>query len=353
MHEPGRRAPAWVSGMPREAAPLPDELRGEMFTVREAARRGVTRGRMSRPDLTTPFRTVRRPREATPPSGSAASSRSNPSATSPASPDAHDPRELAAAYALRQSPDQVVSHTTALLLWGAPLPSTVEREQRIHVSSTGSARPRTRHTIPHQIYAGRAPVTMLGDLHLTMPAVSWVMSAPLLGLDALVAAGDYLVTGTEPFDGRPPLTTVAELTATVAARPGDRGIRRAREALELVRYGALSPRETRGRLMLVRAGLPEPELNYTVVDADDRAVAMVDLAFARFRTAIEYESLLHLDPEKFRRDIRKQQELEAIDWAMHRLTADDVDANLRTPASRAAVARIRATLLARGWRPER
>jgi len=350
MREPGPRGRAWVGGMPREAAPLPDELRGEMFTVREAARRGVTRGRMSRPDLATPFRTVRRPRDA------AASSASGTSGASPTSPGAHDPRdprELAAAYALRQGPDQVVSHTTALLLWGAPLPSTVEREQRIHVSSTGSARPRTRHTIPHQLYAGRAPVTMLGDLHLTMPAVSWVMSAPLLGLDALVAAGDYLVTGTEPFDGRPPLTTIAELTATVAARPGDRGIRRAREALELVRYGALSPRETAGRLMLVRAGLPEPELNYTVADAGDRAVAMVDLAFARFRTAVEYESLLHLDPEKFRRDIRKQQELEAIDWAMHRLTADDVDANLRTPASRAAVARIRAALLSRGWRPGR
>jgi hypothetical protein len=194
---------------------------------------------------------------------------------------------------------------------------------------------------------------MLGDVHITTPAVSWVMSAPLLGLDDLVAAGDFLVTGTEPFDGAPPQTTIRELAATVAARPGDRGIRRAREALELVRYGALSRRETWGRLMVVRAGLPEPELNYRVCHPSGGEVAMVDLAHPEFRSAIEYESLLHLSPEKFRRDILKQQELAAIDWVTHRLTSNEVDPRLRTLESRAAIARIRACLRDRGWHPDR
>ncbi|PZQ89541.1 MAG: hypothetical protein DI534_06945 [Leifsonia xyli] len=263
------------------------------------------------------------------------------------------PHELLAAFALRHGTDQVISHTTALMLWGAPLPRRLERLELLHVSSVGPARPRTAHTIPHRLYPERTPVTMLGDLHITTPAVSWVMSAPLLSLDDLVAAGDFLVTGTAPFDQAPPQTTTAELAATVAARPGDRGIRRAREALELVRYGSLSRRETFGRLMVVRAGLPEPALNYPVPHPAGGVVAMVDLAHVEYRSAIEYESLLHLSPEKFRRDILKQQQLAAIDWATHRLTANEVDPRLRTPESRAAVARIRACLTARGWHPDR
>jgi hypothetical protein len=315
--------------MSRVAASLPDEWTAGAFRVGEARLHGLPPGRMSGRDLARPFNSVR-------------------------APDGElGPRELVAAYALRQGVDQVVSHTTALLLWGCPLPRRVELQQELHVSSIGPARPRTNHTIPHRLYPHRTPVTVLGDLHITEPAVSWVMSAPLLGLDDLVAAGDFLITGTEPFDGSPPLATLGELSATVAARPGDRGIRRAREALALVRYGALSRRETHGRLMVVRAGLPEPELNYPVMHPAGGQVAMVDLAHAEFRSAIEYESLLHLSPEKFRRDIRKQQELAAIGWVTHRLTSDDVDARLRTPASRAAVARIRATLIARGWHPHR
>ncbi len=316
--------------MPRPATPLPLEWMTYGFRVHEAHLRGIPPGRMSGRDLMRPFNEVRM---ADAPLG---------------------PRELALAYALRQAPDQVMSHTTALLLWGAPLPRRIEQQRALHVSSIGPARPRTNHTIPHRLYPHRTPVTMLGDLHITTPAVSWVMSAPLLALDELIAAGDYLVTGTHPFDGSPPLTTIEELAATVAARPGDRGIRRAREALDLVRYGPLSSRETGARLMFVRAGLPEPELNYTVQHPTGAGpVAMLDLAYPEFREAIEYESLLHLSPEKFRRDIRKVQELAAIGWETHRLTADDVDARLRTPASRAAVARIRASLRSRGWRPDR
>ena len=130
---------------------------------------------------------------------------------------------------------------------------------------------------------------------------------------------------------------------------GARGIRRAREALDLVRYGPLSRRETQLRLMFWRGGLPEPELNLRVHTPGGRFLHMLDLAHPAFQTGTEYESLLHQDPEKFRRDIRKQQELAAFGWSIHRLTSDEVDPGLRTPASRAALARIAADLRSRGW----
>jgi hypothetical protein len=316
--------------MPRPPEPLPDEWADAPFRVRDARRLGIGRDRLKAPALHAPFNTVRD----------------------------HvgrlEPARIAAAFALRQNPDQVVSHTTALLLLGAPLPRRIERQPMIHVSSVGASRPRTRLTIPHLLQPERVGVTTLGGLAITDPATSWVQSAPLLGLDDLVAAGDFLITGTEPFDARPPLIRREHLAAAVERHAGGRGVRKAREALGLVRYGPLSRRESYLHLMVLRAGLPELSLNFDVYHPTTGAwIAMVDGAHPEFRTAIEYESLLHLDPAKFRRDIRKQQELATIGWETHRLTSDDVDPQLRTPASRAAVARIRATLLARSWHPPR
>ena len=260
-------------------------------------------------------------------------------------------RSIPAAYALRAGPDQAISHTTALLLWGAPLPRRIERQSTMHVSSVGPSRPRTRLTTPHRLYLERTPTTVLDGCLITEPAVSWVQSAPLLSLEDLVAAGDFLITGTEPYDGGTPLVRMPQLADAIRIQYGARGIRKAREAFALLRYGSLSRRESFTRLMLTRGGLPEPELNYVVVDENGSTVAMVDLAHVEFRVATEFESLLHLDPTKFRRDIAKQQALADIGWATHRLTSDDVDPRLSTSASRAAVSRIRRSLLARGWNP--
>jgi hypothetical protein len=314
--------------MPLPHRDLPAELAARAFTVEAARMRGLSRSRLSEPDLSVPFKGVR--------------------ALASAPPTA---LRLIEAFGLRRPADHIVSHTSALALWGAPLPRRVEKQQRIHVSSLDGITPRANRTIGHTLDPERTLVVTLGELLVTSPATSWVLSTSLLSLDDLIAVGDYLITGTEPFDGRPPLTTLDELHAAVDSHAGARGIRRAREALEWVRYGPLSRRESGSRLMMVRAGLPEPAPNYTVRAPDGRWVWMVDLAHPEFRVATEYESLLHLDPEKFRRDIRKQQELASIGWATHRLTSDDVDPQLRTAASRAAVARIRASLIERGWLP--
>lgn len=315
--------------MPRTRTPLPEEWRDASFRRREAVESGIEPARLDASDLSAPFHTVRAP-------------------IGPL-----DPARIAAAFALRQGPDQVISHTSALLLWGAPLPRRFETQQAIHVSSIGASRPRTRLTIPHLLQPERVHPVVLGEVIVTDAATSWVQSAPLLSLEDLAAAGDYLITGTEPFDGTPPLLTRDELRRTIARHNGARGIRRAREALGLLRYGPLSRRESHLHLMMRRGGLPTAELNYRVHDMTGQQVHMLDAAYPKYRVGLEFESLLHLDPAKFRRDIRKQQDLAAIEWALHRLTSDDVDPRLGTPASRAAIARIRATLLDRGWHPTR
>ncbi len=81
-----------------------------------------------------------------------------------------------------------------------------------------------------------------------------------LGLDDAVVAGDACATM---------LGSVVPLRRAVDARVRPRGKRTLVEALQLVRVGAASPRETIARLMFVRAGLPEPKLNEPVRSADD------------------------------------------------------------------------------------
>ena len=53
--------------------------------------------------------------------------------------------------------------------------------------------------------------------------------------------------------------------------------------------GSASPGETRLRLALVRAGLPEPELNVRLYGVDGRYLGKPDIVYRRQRVVFEYE----------------------------------------------------------------
>jgi hypothetical protein len=95
-------------------------------------------------------------------------------------------------------------------------------------------------------------------LMLTSPVRTFIDLAACTDLTDLVSAGDSLVrrTGTGPELFR----------NAAAARTGARGIRLAREAAELIRTGVDSPMETRLRLLLLLAGLPEPQVGRVVCE---------------------------------------------------------------------------------------
>src|SRR5207248_5220280 len=85
-----------------------------------------------------------------------------------------------------------------------------------------------------------------------------------------------------------------------------------------------SPMETRLRLLLIRAGLPWPDVQYVVLDDDGRFVARVDLAYAHLRIAMEYDGDHHRDRDTFARDVRRQNALVQLGWTVLRFTARDV-----------------------------
>ena len=279
------------------------------FGTREALSLGVSKGRLRSSDLTSPFHGIR------------------------ATHQANTVEERCRQYLPRLRPGQFFSHSTAATLLDVPLPRSWETDDRLHVSDR-SSRPRTDGIAGHR--ARETPLILLRDLPITDPA--WLLHelAGMLTLDELIVAADGLMRRK-----RPP-STLGELWA-IAGRPDVRGIRRVRAALREARSGTDSPMETRLRLLLTRAGLPEPVIGHTIRDANGDFVGTPDLCYVEQRIAIEYEGTVHRDdPRVFAEDILRRELMQEVDWYVIRVIADHV---FRTPEW--LVTRIRRILIQR------
>jgi len=174
---------------------------------------------------------------------------------------------------------------------------------------------------------------------LTPPERTFLDLAPYCDLTELVTAGDALVRRT----GADPEHLIGPATAAI----GVRAVRLARQAAGLVRSGVDSPVESRLRLLLVLAGLPEPEVGRVIRDPDGGWLAEPDLCYPRLKIAIEYDGRHHvLDLGQRRRDIRRRENLEREGWLLRVITAHDL---LHAPET--VIARISQDLRSRGIHP--
>lgn len=207
----------------------------------------------------------------------------------------HDSRALLAAY-LSVLPREVtaVDSVSALRLWGvevgAELPYRFVTTARHHSVRSELRVRRVRELEPHT-QAVLDPVPAL------------VASRTDLDLASLVVAGDWLV--------RERRAELSEVQSALHAATG-RHCQRSRRAAELVRSGSESPQETRLRLLLVLAGLPEPECNVNIV-GEHGFIARVDLYLRAWRIAGEYEGDQHrTDPGQYAKDLRRYEQLAAV-----------------------------------------
>lgn len=98
-----------------------------------------------------------------------------------------------------------------------------------------------------------------------------------------------------------------------------------RESLERARGGSSSRPETWVRLILVDAGLPEPDLDHDIYDDGGEFVGCVDLAYRKARIAIEYEGDHHrTDAEQWARDIARHDRMVELGWRVIRVTRGEV-----------------------------
>ncbi|MGH1524256.1 hypothetical protein ACRAWC_09560 [Leifsonia sp. L25] len=185
--------------------------------------------------------------------------------------------------------------------------------------------PRMAGVIGHELRPAGHRVIEMDGLHVVAPEDAWAQLSTFLPIDDLVTIGDWLITGDEPHSGAATPFSRDHLEAAIRHHGRRPGIRALRQAFELVRYGPLSPQETRLRLELVRSGLPEPALNHHVHDRGSR-VAMVDLAYPERRLAIEYLGDHHrTDADAYREDIYRRERLTAAGWDVVFLTVADLE----------------------------
>lgn len=309
----------------------------------------------------------------------------------------------------RDMPPFAFSHLTGAMLLGLPLPSFVERgaPQRNTLQITVAHPARAPRLAGVDAHAFRHPLRAVryvgliaadsGELH-TLPLLrdDWltVSLATQLGLDDLVAifdalsyrasanhdssarwasagngaaaagaaeseaaiaAGRMLAADPRSADdgvgqvdaASRPANPFDRLDFTEAFTPGRRGASRARQALALSRAGVRSRPETLLRLLITRAGLPEPEVGHTIAEAGWAATP--DLAWPAYSVLLEYEGDHHrTSARQFRHDIRRFERYADFGWSALRVTKHDLFIETSEVVAR-AVTRLRRS----GWTPPR
>ncbi|NYE95374.1 hypothetical protein FHU41_001595 [Psychromicrobium silvestre] len=187
--------------------------------------------------------------------------------------------------------------------------------------------PRRGNVVGHRVTFHPEEVQLVNGVRVTTPQRSWLDLAASLSLHDLVIAADHLICahGPEfPFP-REGICSPQNLRTTTSRHPGRRGVKTARLALDLMRIGADSPPETKMRLLLIEAGLPEPELNLALRNESGTAVVWPDAGYRNAKIALQYDGAHHGTAEQYQRDIRRALETERLGWQEIRIGAQDLE----------------------------
>ena len=297
--------------------PLPSELDARAFSARQAQALGVSKGRLRSSGLVHPTR--------------------GGYCTSP--PD--DLLHRARVWAVAMPDARAFSHVTAALIHGLPLTRRLEElalAGTLHVMArTPDGRTDRPGVTGHRGLELRA-VDLVDGLWVTSLADTWCDLATLgprvLSVDDLVVIGDHVVRILDEGSDvvvRPGSSTspgVRALHQALGQRVRPRGKVLLRQALDLIRPRVKSPMESRSRLMFVRAGFPEPEVNISITDDLGEWLAEGDLVWRDKRVVGEYQGAVHGEIKQRSADSARGHLLRRHGWTVEELFADDV---FRTP----------------------
>lgn len=250
---------------------------------------------------------------------------------SSAVPDTPDVR--AAAALLVHPPGAVATHFTAARVYRAPVPSHPHE----HVTVARASDRRHRQGLRcHLAALADSEIRIVRGLRISSPERVFVELTPFLPLVDLVVLGDWLV--------RKDFTTPTRLVE-YCTRSTERHAVQARKAAAFVRERVDSPMETRLRMLLVLAGLPEPEVNRKVRDDHGNIVLRLDLCYPGVRVAVEYDGRQHLElVDQWERDVERRDDLEG--WRVVTVTSKGI---YREPER--TLRRVWQALEERGYRP--
>jgi len=204
----------------------------------------------------------------------------------------------------------LISHHTAALLWRGTVPDN----SAIHVT-IGHKQTFDVPGIRTHRYLRVPKGFQRKGIRVTSPEQTFADLAEFLDLVQLVTLGDRLV--------RREATTPARLMQF--ARNWDRPrYALLRRAASLVREGVDSPPESRLRMLIVLAGLPEPIVNLILRDrVSGDWQRRFELAYEELLVAIEYEGRHHREEDDvWANDIERREELDRRTWRIIQVISD-------------------------------
>ncbi|WAP51122.1 hypothetical protein OL239_14710 [Arthrobacter sp. ATA002] len=239
-------------------------------------------------------------------------------------------------------PDAVISHSTAARLHGLVLPRRLEEEPVLHLSrGPGKSAPRRRNVEGHRLDLSAEDTGTIAGLAVTGIARTWLDLAGLLSVEELIVTGDQIVSEHHRGFGPPrhALVPLEDLRAFIEGRKGVAHLRKCLSALDCLRVGVDSPRETLLRLMLSKdPGMPEFVPNVAIRDKGGKAQVWVDLGCNEYRTCLEYDGAHHLTAEQQARDHYRDLKTAELGWVQVKISKTDLARGTALLAQRCAVA---------------
>lgn len=201
------------------------------------------------------------------------------------------------------------SHISAAHVFRLPVPDVSD----VHVS-VRDAKDRRAHPgiVPHVVGSETTVVDHRG-VRVANLFTTFVQLASMLDLVELVVAGDAMV---RTYRVRP-----AQLINACVDR-ADPSAAAAACAARLVREGVDSPMETRLRLLIVLAGLPEPQVNFKIRDAEGEVLRRLDLSYPEQRLIVEYDGRQHAEvTAQWEGDLDRREQFDDSGWKILVVTA--------------------------------
>ena len=209
-------------------------------------------------------------------------------------------------------PCAFASHVSAARVFRLPVPDLPSE----HVTVTDPADRRTRDGIVNHVADSRAHVVTYRGVPISGPFRMFVELASLLSFVDLVVVGDAML---KLFKTR------ASRLVEHCNNSTNRHAVTARKAAALVRDEVDSPMETRLRMLIVLAGLPEPTVNHKIRDENGHVVIRLDLSYPGLKLIIEYDGRQHAeDIKQWNRDLERREVFDDTEWRILVVTAKGI-----------------------------
>lgn len=205
----------------------------------------------------------------------------------------------------------IASHATAARFHGVPIPALPD--EHVTVLERGDRR-RSSEVRVH--LAKESRLLCRDGVRVSSPTQTFLELAGMLTLVDLVVVGDDLV--------KRELVALGKLREFCESAEHPHA-RRAARAAAYVREDVDSPMETRLRMLIVLAGLPEPEVNRKLHNVEGEVVRRFDLSYPSVKVIVEYDGRQHIERvENWESDLVRREEIDDGGWRILVVTSSGI-----------------------------